>query len=166
MVAKANKNGNGDKNGTPDHTQTVTVCCKWPNGLILQLSEFAQVDEQTSSGVRSVRLSHRVGPQVHIKGYATPWGQLPKGPIVGGYALTHGVSREFWEMWCQQNAGCDLLKNEILFAHVQPASVESFAKSNESLRNGVEPIDPNAPRGPGLKHPNIRLEKENRHDDA
>jgi hypothetical protein len=59
--------------------------------------------------------------------------------------LTPGVPRDFWEKWLEQNRTSAIVRNQMIFAHVERASVDDFANGNDSLRCGLEPVDPDAP---------------------
>jgi hypothetical protein len=137
---------------------TVTVACKLPNGLKLQICQKKTEKEQTPNGVRDIEVWRPTGEEIEVKGPRVAFGALPSYPIIGGYALTQNVDKRFWEKWLEQNADSDLIKNHLLHAYPTPQAAQSFAKEHEEVRSGFEPIDPdNLPRG--LRHPNIKLER-------
>jgi hypothetical protein len=145
---------------------TVTVACKLPNGVWLQLHEMVEHTEPSPNGPRQVKMARKVGKPVLIKGYkgfAFDHIEPRNTTIIGGFALTKGVPRDFFEKWCEQNQDSFLLKNQLMFAHVEKASVDDFAKGNESVKNGFEPIDPDNPntRMGSKKDGHIKLEKAN-----
>jgi hypothetical protein len=144
------------------HTDTVTVACKHPLGVILQLYDWVDVDIGGIAGAKTVKQAKkRNDPQssVRLKGFAVPFGLIPAYPIIGGYGITQGVSRKFWEEWLHQNNGSDLIENGIIFACDSLHETQQEAKSRESIRCGFEPIDPDKPP-PGLQHRQITLGKD------
>jgi hypothetical protein len=132
-----------DTSVTPGNT--VTVGCKLPNGIIMQLSKMEPTREPTAMGFRDIEIGRKVGKAVKIRGFATPFGMMPRSPIIGGYALTPGVDRDLFDEWMKQNADSELVKNELIFAHRQRSDVEVQARDNAKEKSGLEPMDPNAP---------------------
>eukprot|EP01037_Dinobryon_pediforme_P023421 gene23421-24867_t len=122
---------------------TVTVACKIPNGLQLRVFKTEDVEEAVlGGGTRTVKRATQVGDIVKIHGPASPFGVAPKAPIAGGYALTHNVPAEFFAEWMKQNADSDLVRNGLIFASAKPDTTTGWAKERESVRSGLEPIDP------------------------
>jgi hypothetical protein len=72
----------------------VTVACRLPNGLTLQLSQVGR----------------RYGPRYKVLGTRDE-------PSPGGFALTRGVPRAFWEAWVEQNRGRDYVVHRHVFAY-------------------------------------------------
>jgi hypothetical protein len=141
-----------------DSGNTVTIASKLPNGLVLQLWKFVDVQEQAPNGTRMTKMAQRDGEPIKINGAAVPYMAVPSHTIIGGYALTPGVDRRFWEKWKEQNWDNDALRSGILTAWPTQRDAEAYVKDNEGLKCGLEPLDPdNLPKG--LKHPNIKLEK-------
>ena len=147
----------------------VTVACKMPQGLVLQLYDIVEVDEQVSGGTRRIkmavpRLVNGREAKIELNGTAYPQGLAPYAPIVGarepgrgeGFALTHNVPADFWEEWLAQNQHSPLLASGMLFAHQKMAFVEGDAKERVSLRSGLEPMHRDSagelddPRAPAL----------------
>lgn len=123
-------------------SDTVTVACKLPHGLILQLQRpVKMVEPVLGGGVREYTISQRFGEQVTIFGNRTPFGQQPKCTIIGDYALTPGIDKTFFEEWMKQNANHDVVVNELIFAHKSRDHAEGFARENAGRRSGLEPLD-------------------------
>jgi len=111
-------------------TDTVTVACKLPNGLHLDVNGFDRVT---------------------IKGNALPFGESAVDyRIVGGYALTPGVPRDLWDAWLKDRTTMDIIVKGIVFAQEKPADVVAEAKNGAKVITGLEPIDPDKP-GNGLE---------------
>lgn len=132
--------------GVSKGAKTVTVACKFPNGLLLHVDEKATVSQQTPTGPISITEYRNTGRNVFVRGPAEPNGQIPKGykrPVVeGGYALTRGVSADFWEAWLDQHRDDDLVKNKIIFAHPEPDYLADMANEHAEFKSGFEPLDP------------------------
>lgn len=134
---------------------TVTVACKLPNGIILQLFDMVEQEEVTLAGARTIRkaMPNFDREPVHIKGCSSPLGS----PIllVGGYALTYGVDAQFLAEWMRQHADSDILKSRLLFAHEARDYVEDKAKEQRELLSGLQPMrkseDGGDPRDPNRK---------------
>jgi hypothetical protein len=138
------------KNGTHVNGkgETVVVACKLPNGIVLQLCKKEQATEQTPSGPRTVEIGVKSGDKYVVRGASIPWGTTPKYLMVGGYALTSGIPREFWDEWLRQNDDNDFVKRGLVFAHVAMEDTEAHAMEGEKVSTGLEPIDPNRlPKG-------------------
>lgn len=145
-------------------TETVTVACKLPNGLKCRL--FAPVQETESvvgGGTRDVTRHYPTGEQFVLNGTASRVGELPKARLASGapgaasaevtdtgYALTFGVPKDLWDRWHEANRHNDYVRNGLVFAHKQQASVKKQAKDHEALRSGLEPVDPENP-APGIE---------------
>lgn len=128
---------------------SVIIGCKIPNGIIMQNSRPERTSEPVmGGGHRDVTVGRKHGDKYVVKGPAVPVGQIPKFLIAGGYALTSGIPREFAEQWFEQNKDADIVKNELIIMHESVEDVEAHALQNESLKTGLEPIDPaHLPRG-------------------
>lgn len=126
-------------------SETVTVACKHQTGLILRLHEqHKESHPLLGGGLKEVDVYRPIPDAVvKINGPSLPKDANADRPaITAGYALTHGVPKDFWDAWCEQNKDSDLLKNRIIFAHVRTDAVNGMAKEGKAVRSGLEPIDP------------------------
>lgn len=96
---------------------TVTIGCKLPNGIILRVASGASV---TLNGANSSR-------------------------VVGGYGLTTGVDKDFWEAWKSEYASFAPLKNELIFAQDSANKAEGQANEQAGVKNGLEPLNKDKP---------------------
>jgi hypothetical protein len=131
--------------------RTVTVACKIPQGIILQLQRPAERMEDTRDGPRPRTYWVKFGEIFFVRGPAYPVGTIPKGfrrpPInEGGYALTNGIPADFWEQWAEQNAKADFVvapdgaEHGMIFAYPDMEDAASAAREQEKLLSGLEPI--------------------------
>lgn len=124
---------------------TVTIGCKLPHGLILQLNRMVEYHEPViGGGIRAAKRAEPMGERVFINGTAHPQNAGPAVLIIGGYAMTKGVSAEFWERWTEQHADADVLNKDrpLLVAFERTEMAEGFAKEHETVRSGQERLDP------------------------
>lgn len=106
---------------------TVTVACKIPNGLHLDLKGRERVT---------------------VRGPAFKWGE--PNPAIGGYALTHDVDADYWAAWLAAYKDAPFVKNRHIFAYPKIADATAAAVELQDEKCGLEPIDPDKP-GPGLE---------------
>lgn len=92
---------------------TVTVGCKIPNGLILEVGNT----RVTLNGANSSN-------------------------IIGGHGITEGVDQDFFEAWMQAHDWLPAVKNGFVFAHTKPANAQAEAKEKADETTGLEPLDP------------------------
>jgi kynureninase len=98
---------------------TVTVGCKLPNGLIIELGDKrAELNGANSS------------------------------EIVGGHGLTENVDKEFFDAWMEKYKDLDFVKAGHLFAHEKEVNVKAQAKEKAKSKTGFEKLSPDdAPKG-------------------
>ena len=94
---------------------TVTVGCKLPNGIILELGNKSVAIKGSNSSV-----------------------------LIGGHGITENVDKEFFEAWLAKNTGLQFVKAELIFAHEKPASTAAQAKERAKEKTGLEPLSPEA----------------------
>lgn len=124
-------------------TDTVTVTCKVPNGLILRVFTMQDGFEQVvGGGSRKIKTAVLAADPVRIAGPSTPLNERPKVDVFGGYALTPGINAEFFAEWLKQNADHDAVRNNLIFAEPKSDSAASHAKEYVSQRSGLEPLNP------------------------
>lgn len=124
-------------------TGTVTVACKLPHGLILQLQEPREVAEPTqTSPDRKVTRYERVGKTITIAGCALHNDRPTQKQVMGGFALTHGIDASFFSKWLEQNAQHPAVEGGFIFAAGKMETVETQIAKGEKRRTGMEPADP------------------------
>ena len=124
---------------------TVTVACRLPHGLVLQRQVMAKRAEPVmGGGYREFEQATRVGERVVIAGFArpvNPEGDTEFAPLVGGYGLTPGVDKEFFEGWLVENAELDAVKRGFIFAHEKHDTVAGKARAGDAGLSGLEAIN-------------------------
>lgn len=100
---------------------TVTVGCKLPQGLEIQVGDKTAV----------------------LNG-------LNQSAIIGGHGITEGVDKELFDAWMIQRKDSAVVKNGFVFAHEKLASAQAEARNRQSNKTGLEGLDPNKP-APGIK---------------
>lgn len=125
---------------------TVTVACKLPHGLELQLQRSYESSEPVmGGGSRTVTHWERYGKPVIIKGWAQHHAEAPVAAISGGFALTSGVDSEFFAKWLEQNKDHSAVAGGFIFASEKHANVVDHTNVMADERTGFERHDPKNP---------------------
>ena len=130
---------------------TVSVASKLPMPFVLQLHDKVKMHEPVMGGGQREVIAYqkRFGaPTFTIEGNSFAQNKGPHQQLVGGYAITHGIPKDFWDEWVSQQGESDIVKNEMIFAHEQANSTTSNATDLQNLKSGMERLDPVAlPKG-------------------
>ncbi len=129
---------------------TVTVGCKLPSGLFLQNFFMEEFQEQVmGGGTRTSKRAVRIEEIYHVCGNSLDISKIALGEvpnlIIGGYGITSGIPRAFWEEWLRTNKDSHVVKNGLIYAEDNDAKARKRAAEGARLRSGLEPIDPTAP---------------------
>jgi hypothetical protein len=131
---------------------TVTVACKVPMGLILRLFEWVDDTEPLfGGGHKSIKRAEPLGDTVVLRGPGHIWrtpnlqGEELEALQPAGYALTHGISKDFWDRWYEQNQKSSLVQNGLIFAAHDERDARAQSKDGRSYVSGLEPLDPANP---------------------
>lgn len=101
--------------------KVVTVGCKLPSGIILQMGE------------------------VQVKCNGTNTCAVLSDESFG---ITENVDAEFWYAWHASHKDLDMVKRGFLFANEKSADAKAQAKEKKGEKNGMEPLDQNKlPKG-------------------
>lgn len=148
---------NGSETRRPSHAGAkVTVACNLPHGLLLRV--FRPIKQRVVIGVgrhEMIDMFEVDGAPVHVFGVATEVGKVPRAPIVGGYALTKGVDKDFWDRWLEANEDSQMVKNKCVFAWEREGFAEGEAHENEGRKTNMEPFNPD---GTDVRKPKQRGE--------
>ena len=120
-AARVNDNPQAGKQSASQSgsTDTVTIGCKMPHGLILDMTEPGKPSAKfVVRGNNSARL-------------------------IGGFGITEGVPRDFWNAWLSRNKEMVFVKKGLIFAYGKSADVEAKATEKAAMPHGFEPmLDP------------------------
>lgn len=108
--------------------EQVTVGCKLPNGLVLD------VDSQ----------------QVSIAGFRSA-----DVRIIGGYGLSL-VDKTLWDAWLAVHKDQSYVKNGVIFAQENGNSARSRANEQEQVKSGLEPLPQKNP-APGIERDDVAM---------
>jgi len=133
---------------------TVSIGLKLPNGIELRTFRNIEMDENVPGGTRKVKVNVPMEETFTAYGYAHPQNAAPHCLILDGYAITPGCPKAFWEVWLSQNKNSAMVKNGVIFAQNNEASVRDRAKDGKDIKSGMERVDP-------AKHPGrVKMDKE------
>lgn len=105
---------------------TVTVGCKLPNGLILEMGKKGDANHKTATlnGANAAAVQ-----------------------VAGGYGLTE-VDGAFYEAWAKKHHWLPALKSGAIFVQDNRENATAAAIDTSELRTGLERLDPKAaPKG-------------------
>lgn len=125
--------------------ETVTVGCKTPNGLVLQLQTKQMVRYPVMGGGFHEEEQMRPDPNLPtytLFGNRVPFGEQPRCLIIGGFAMTPGIPRDFMDKWLSQNRQLDIVKAGLIMVHKTTDHARGEATEKKDLRSGLEPIRP------------------------
>ncbi|MDE3023343.1 MAG: hypothetical protein KGI54_16090 [Pseudomonadota bacterium] len=101
---------------------TVTVGCKLPHGLILEIGKQKYV----LNGAHTAQVLGFNGERIGI---------------------THNVDKDFFDKWMETHKEYQPVKAGLIFAHEKEANVIAEGKEKKKVKTGFEAIDPDKPGG-------------------
>lgn len=132
-------------------TETVTVACKIPAGIIFDLCTLVDDYEPVlGGGKREIKRAEPTGVRVSLRGPARDLqamraGQYVENPLAGGYALNPGIPAEHWAKVERDYASHPALLNRLVFAQKSDQSAIAEARNLHQVESGFEGIDPANP---------------------
>jgi hypothetical protein len=120
-------------------TDVVSVYCKHPHGLILRVGKFVKRTEAAALHAREVEEWQQLG-SFTVAGPARRIGEDAKAPVIGGYAITHGVPKDLWDEWLKANKDTAMVLNKVIFAHEKSSYGDGQATEQKTIRTGLEPL--------------------------
>ena len=144
---------------------TVSIACKLPHGLIMQLYDMVGRSEPVlGGGMREFKIAQQKGEPVRLKGVAVPFGKIPNFVIKSGAAITANVDAQFAAEWFKANKDHDAVKNNLVF--IVGKGDLGKVKEMKDVRSGLEPLDMSEvsrdgkkvaadPRVPRASNPNL-----------
>lgn len=139
--------------------ETVVVGCKIPNGMVLHLDRMVEFKQPIlGGGVEKGEIAQRLPDTFRLNGNSValnPDGRVTEidHRIIGGYGITTGIPRDFWDRWLAANKDADYVRNRLVFAVGDEERAVSVAREQAEIRSGLEPIDRN---NPGAAAPDLR----------
>lgn len=123
---------------------TVTVCCKLPHGINVDLYDMVDRAEAAPGGMQTVKRAElrRNFKRITLNGFSYAQNKAPKNPVMEGFGLTFNVPREPMAEWLKLHADQDYVKNGLIFIQDGRREVEAQLKDHASQRSGLERIDP------------------------
>lgn len=122
---------------------TVTIACKLPHGLLLQLQREVEVSEPTQTAPeRKVKRWEKTGQSYAVKGFAQHLDAPQVTAVVGGFALTHGIPADFAKKWFEQNKDHSAVEGGFIFIAETPNDAQSYAEKHAGKKSGFEAADP------------------------
>lgn len=139
--------GSAPSNTVHSARDVVSVACKMPNGLILRgMERVIEQELVQGGGVRDVERYIANGEQIVLGGTASrPGDARPPLLTASGYRITPNVPKKLWDDWYEANKASDLVRNRIVFAHTDAATVEKEVSRFDRVMTGLEGIDPMNP---------------------
>jgi len=130
-------------------TATVTVACKLPHGLNMRVYDWEKVEYQLlGGGMKSAREARPRETTYRLNGNSVAQNRAPGCEIVGGFALTHGIPKDFWDLWLEQHKDWPAVKNGFIFAYEKPDATRGESREKKNLKTGLERLNPKKlPRG-------------------
>jgi len=126
--------------------KTVTVACRLPHGLVLQLQrQTSRPEPVMGGGFRDVHVWEKVGQTVTLKGWSHPVDRAAPTDITNGYALTYGVDAEFMTAWMEQNADHPAVISGNIMVMTRTGDIKTKTQDHVGERVGFEPHDPKNP---------------------
>jgi hypothetical protein len=123
---------------------TLTVACKIPNGLMLQVfRQETYWEPLLTGGSKEVKLSRPDGWMQKLNGPARAPGKDVGHQIINGFGLTHGVDADKFAQWLEQNKDSAFVRKGLVFAASRQTDAIDQTKEHREQVTGLEPIDPN-----------------------
>jgi hypothetical protein len=122
---------------------TVTVACKLPHGMHLEVRNPAGIVEQRVT-IKGARLKTSASGREITAGHETT------GDFGQAYGLTPDVPADFWARWARENAAYPPYAKGYIFAQSDIGDARAQARELAELQTGFEPLSPDKaklPRG-------------------
>lgn len=112
---------------------TVTVACKLPHGMHLEIRNPAGLVERRVT-IKGARLKTNKNGREITKGHETTddYGR--------GFGLTHGVPADFWARWAEENKEYPPFARGMIFAQGSDVDARAQATEMSEIQTGLEPL--------------------------
>ena len=98
---------------------TVTVGCKLPNGVIMEMGTLGTPEYR----------------RVTLKG-------ANSATVVGGYGLTEHVDEALFDAWVKKNSWLEFIKQGLVFKQARADDARAQAADTAEMRSGFERLAP------------------------
>lgn len=115
---------------------TVTVICRLPSGLVIDLYDREHLKERAKS--QTAYSAPTPLKTVRLKGARTDPRFHRKDNILLGMGGRTRVDKDFWDAWCEQNKGFGPLKNGLIFAEASERQAIDALAERHAERTGFE----------------------------
>lgn len=123
-------------------TETVTVACKVLSGMRCRIHKLTKVTEVGMGSTRTVQQWLETDKEFVLAGPAHAQNEGPRHQVVAGFAITHGIRKDYWDEWREQNSELPAVKNGLIFAYASPDKVMDAAKERRGIKTGLERLNP------------------------
>ncbi|MCX5617031.1 hypothetical protein NQF87_08655 [Bombella sp. TMW 2.2559] len=122
---------------------TVTVLCRLPSGVILELHDLDGLKSRTASEAPVMQAAAALR-SVTLKGAKhDPSYHEAEGRLLGRVGRTE-VDADFWKAWLDQNQRNQLVTQYLVFAEANAAKADAAAAELSKEKTGLEGEDRNA----------------------
>jgi hypothetical protein len=123
-------------------TATVTVACKILSGFRCRIHEKKQFSIVGMGTTQTVEQYVEGEREFVLNGPAHAQNEGPRCVVSSGFALTHGVPKDFWDEWRRINTDLPAVRNGWIYAYETPDKVIDAAKERVGMKTGLERINP------------------------
>ncbi len=123
--------------------EVISVACKLPHGIRLRLFKFREIDIPVlGGGLKTVREAYPLEGEVVLHGFMKNKSAQPHCLVVGNFAITDNVPRDFFIEWMEQNKDHHLVKNGFIFATRRTHDTMKESENRAEMKSGLEQLDP------------------------
>lgn len=120
--------------------QTVTVLCRLPSGITLDLHDIDALKTRAASDA-PIGVAARPVKSVTLLGQKhDPRYHGAEGRLLGRAGRTQ-VDADFWNAWLAQNERNELVTQKVVFAEANAAKAEAAVSELATERTGLEGVD-------------------------
>ncbi|WP_282799622.1 hypothetical protein [Bombella apis] len=119
---------------------TVTVLCRLPSGIRLDLHDLSSLSERTRA-TAPVMTPPQARSSILLNGIRQDPLYHPVENRLLGRAGRTTVPTNFWKAWLEQNRQSDLITRKIIFAETTPARADNAMAELAKDRTGLEGAD-------------------------
>ncbi|MCT6814206.1 hypothetical protein [Bombella apis] len=119
---------------------TVTVLCRLPSGIRLDLHDLSSLSERTQA-TAPVMTPPQARSSILLNGIRQDPLYHPVENRLLGRAGRTPVPTNFWKAWLEQNRQSDLITRKIIFAETTPARADNAMAELAKDRTGLEGAD-------------------------